>query len=195
MSLALIGGVADALRVILAGCMKAKLLAVVLAAGVAVAAHSQVVQLKPGLSGLSFLVGDWSGGRGKVADTGETSTGSSSITAEVGGSVLLRRDHTSLFDASGKPVGGFDQIMMIYLEGGSLHAEYSDGTHVIHYTSAEVQPGHAAIFTSATQAGAPTYRLAYELSAPTLLAVSFSMAPPGSAEFRPIANGSLTKVR
>ena len=150
--------------------------------------------LKPELSSLGFLVGDWSGGRGKVADTGGTSTGSSRIEVAVNGAVLLRRDHTNLFDASGKPTGGFEQIMMIYPERGALHADYSDGSHVIHYTSAVVAPGKSVIFASDISPSAPAFRLAYTLSTPTTLEVAFSMAPPGGGEFHPIATGTLTKA-
>ena len=109
--------------------------------------------------------------------------------------MLLRRDHTDLFDASGKPAGAFDQIMMIYPEGGTLHADYSDGTHVIHYMSAEIRASQSVVFATAVQPGAPTFRLAYELSAPGRLSVSFSMAPPGSVEFRPVATGTLKRAR
>jgi hypothetical protein len=157
-------------------------------------AQAQPASLKPELSGLSFLTGDWSSGRGKIADTGGSSTGSSSIKPEANGAVLLRRDHTNLFDPSGKPTGGFDQVMMIYAEDGVLRADYSDGSRVIHYTSAVVQPGRSVTFMSAAHAGAPIFRLAYALSDPSTLTIAFSMATPGSSDFRPIATGSLKKV-
>ena len=149
------------------------------------------VALKPALAPIGFLVGRWSSGEGKVADTGGTSRGASTITIEAGGSVLLRRDHTDLFDAAGKPAGGFDQIMMIYGEGGALRGEYSDGDHLIHYVSAEVVPGRSAAFTSAVQPGAPVFRLSYEVTGPNTLSVAFAMAPPGQSAFRPIATGEL----
>jgi hypothetical protein len=170
---------------ILAGCA---------AAFLAVAAHAQGPALKPVLAGLSFLVGDWTSGKGKIADTGGTSTGRSRFEPAAGGAVLLRRDHTNLFDASGAPAGGFDQIMMIYPEAGTLHADYSDGDHVIHYVTASVEPGKSVIFTSEAKSGAPTFRLAYALEDSGTLSVSFSMAQPGSGEFRPIATGTLEKA-
>jgi hypothetical protein len=148
--------------------------------------------LQPKLAGLGFLVGDWSSGHGEVADTGGTASGSSKMTIEAGGGVLLRRDHTNLFDRAGKPAGGFNQIMMIYPEAGALHADYSDGAHVIHYVTAEVQPGHAVTFTSAVQPGAPVFRLAYELTSPDALIVTFGVIPPGGA-FQPIAVGTLRR--
>jgi hypothetical protein len=165
------------------------------AAFLAFAAHAQAPALKPALAGLSFLVGDWTSGQGKVADTGGTSSGRSRFEPAAGGAVLLRRDHTDLFDASGKPAGGFDQIMMIYPEAGTLHADYSDGVHVIHYVTASVEAGKSVTFTSRAETGAPTFRLAYALEGARTLSVLFSMAPPGSVEFRPIATGTLEKAR
>ena len=106
---------------------------------------------------------------------------------------MLRRDHTELFDKTGRSKGGFDQIMLIYPEAGSLRADYSDGSHVIHYTRVTVTPGRAVTFVSDPQAGAPAYRLSYELKSPATLAVDFAMAPPGGAEFRPVAQGLLSK--
>lgn len=157
------------------------------------ASSGQAPSIKPELAGIGFLLGNWSIGRGAVADTGGTATGSSKIELAANGAVLLRRDRTNLFDAAGKPAGGFEQIMMIYPEGGELHAEYSDGTHVIHYTKAAIEPGHSVIFTSAVAVDAPVFKLAYTLRDPRTLDVAFAMAPPGSADFHPIASGSLNK--
>jgi hypothetical protein len=159
----------------------------------AAAAPAWAADLQPALAPIGFLVGDWTSGEGKVAETGGTARGSSLITAEAGGAVLLRRDHTDLFDAAGKPMGGFDQIMLIYPEAGSLHADYSDGQHVIHYVSAEVSPGRSVTFTSAAQAGAPVFRLTYALKTATTLTVAFAMEPPGQSVFHPIATGELRR--
>ena len=149
-------------------------------------------ELQPKLAEIGFLVGDWSNGQGRVSDGGGAATGGSKVTVEAGGGVLLRRDHTSLFDRNGKPAGGFNQVMMIYPEAGTLHADYSDGSHVIHYVTAEVQPGRSVTFTSAVQPGAPVFRLAYELTAPDALIVTFGMIPPGGG-FQPIAVGTLRR--
>lgn len=155
--------------------------------------NAQPVALKPALAGLGFLVGDWSSGTGQVPDTGGAASGRSKITVEVGGSALLRRDHTELRDKAGEPAGGFDQIMLIYPEGGDVHADYSDGAHVIHYTSAVVTPGRSVVFSSAAAPGAPVFRLGYTLADPKTLAVAFAMAPPGRSDFHPIATGTLTR--
>lgn len=157
------------------------------------AAHAQAPAPTAPLAGLSFLIGEWAHGKGKVTDKGDTSTGSSTFTNEVGGTVILRRDHTALFGATGRPVGAFDQIMMIYAEGGAVHADYSDGTHVIHYVSSRIVPGKSIDFASAAGPEIPTFRLHYELANSTTLAVDFGMAPPGSTDFHPIATGTLSR--
>lgn len=157
--------------------------------------NAQATQGGGPLSDLSFLVGNWQAVQGQVADTGETAMGHSAITFEAGGNVMLRRDHTDLFDKAGKPSGSFEQVMMIYPEGGTLHADYSDGQHVIHYLNAEVVSGRSVTFTSAPQPNAPTFRLQYSLTDPRTLSVAFQMARPGGSDFHPIATGSLTKAR
>jgi hypothetical protein len=157
------------------------------------AAAAQPAALKPDLAGLGFLLGDWSSGKGQVAETGGASEGASRFTPEAGGAVILRRDHTGLFDRAGKPTGGFDQIMMIYPDAGGVHADYSDGSHVIHYVSAQVTPGRAVVFTSAAAPGQPVFRLSYDLKGPKTLAVDFSLQPPGAAAFQPIATGTLSR--
>ncbi len=170
--------------------MKLLLLALALPATPAPAAAQE---LQPGLAGMEFLLGGWaSAAPGAVADTGGSATGGSTFTVEAGGQVILRRDHTDLRDAKGAAAGGFDQIMMVWPEGGAVRADYADGRHVIHYVRAEVEPGRAVTFTS-DPAGGPVFRLGYRLTAPGVLAVSFGMSPPG-APFRPIATGELRKA-
>jgi hypothetical protein len=170
-----------------------KLRVTAMALCVAASASANTPPLKPDLASIGFLVGRWESGDGKVADTGGTSKGSSVVTVEANGEALLRRDHTDLFDAKRTPSGGFDQIMLIYPEGGTIHADYSDGQHVVHYTSATVVSGKSVTFSSAAQTGAPTFTLSYELHAPDTLSVTFGMTPPGQTEFRPIATGTLRK--
>jgi len=151
--------------------------------------------LKPQLVPIAFLVGNWDSGEGKVAETGGTSKGGSMISVESDGAALLRRDHTELFDKAGKPAGGFHQTMLIYPDGNTLKADYVDGEgHAIHYVSAEVVAGKSVTFTGAPGQG-PLFKLTYEMKAPGTLAVTFGMTPPGATEFRPIATGTLKKMK
>ena len=151
--------------------------------------------LKPPLQPIAFLVGNWDQGEGKVTETGGTSKGGSVFSVESDGAALLRRDHTELFDKSGKPAGGFHQTMLIYPDGNTLKADYVDGEgHAIHYVSAEMVAGKSVTFTGAPGRG-PVFKLVYEMTAPDTLTVTFGMTPPGAAEFRPIASGTLRKVK
>ncbi len=183
-------GGGEAERAMIKGIMNAVLLAACLCAP----AMAEPFHLAPDLAPIGFLVGHWVGDDGKVAETGGTSQGTSVITSEVGGAVLLRRDHTELRDAAGKASGGFDLITMIYPESGTLHADYSDGQHIIHYTQAEIDPGRSVVFTSKAQPGAPRFRLSYAVEDPRTLALDFSMSPPGQTAFQPIAQGHLHRV-
>jgi len=151
---------------------------------------ASATQLQPDLAGLSFLIGSWNSGQGKVAETGGTSQGTSLFTAEAGGAVLLRKDHVELFDKTGKPAGTFDILMTIYAEQGAIHADYFDGTHIIHYTSASIAPGKSVTFRTSPTIQAPAFHLSYELANNTLT-ISFAMAPPGQNSFHPIATGTL----
>jgi hypothetical protein len=163
----------------------------VLASPVLVSPSWAQATLKPALAPLSFLVGNWKGDDGKVADTGGTSKGGSVISAQSDGNALLRVDHTELFDKAGKPAGGFHQTMLIYPDNGAIRAEYVDGEgHAIHYVASEIMAGKSVTFSSPPKEF-PVLRLRYELQAPGTLAVNFSMVPPGQTEFRPIANGTL----
>ena len=151
--------------------------------------------LKPALAPLGFLVGSWDSGEGKVADTGGTSKGGSTFTVESDGTAILRRDHTELFGKDGKPAGGFHQTMLIYTDADKVKADYVDGEgHAIHYVSADVVPGKSVTFNGAPGQG-PLFKLTYEMKAPDQLAVTFGMTPPGAAEFRPIATGTLKKMK
>jgi hypothetical protein len=145
-------------------------------------ASSDTPPLKPALAPLGFLVGSLGAGTGKVAETGGTGSISSTFTVEAKSGALLRRDHTDLFDAKGRPTGGFDQIIVTEAEGPDLCADHSDGEHVIHHARA-VPPV------------VPRFRLAYNVNTATDLAVTFEMQPPGQATFRPIAVGDLHRVK
>lgn len=162
-----------------------------LLAGPAFAATTK--RLGPELEPLGFLVGSWTAGQGKVAATGGAATGRSAFSIEAGGGALLRRDHTTLKGPDGKRTGGMDQVMLIYPEAGGLKADYSDGAHVIHYVSAQVTPGRSVVFRSAPQPGAPSFRLTYEAAPGDGLAVKFEMAAPGESEFKPVAQGQMTR--
>jgi hypothetical protein len=150
--------------------------------------------LAPALAPLGFMIGNWAGFDGTVAQTGGTARGTSLVTPEAGGAVLLRRDHTELRDAYGVPVGGFDQIIIIYAAGETLHADYTDGRHVILYTDAKIDPGRSVVFTSSAEGGVARFRLTYVVDGPNNLAVDFAMTAPGEDDFESVAAGHQHRV-
>ena len=148
--------------------------------------------LAPELQPLGFLVGRWTAGESKTAQG--TASGRSAFSVEAGGKALLRRDHTALKGPDGKRAGAMDQVMLIYPEGGTFRADYSDGEHVIHYAKAKVEPGRSVTFDAPGQGGAPSFRLSYALDGADALKVSFEMAPPGEAAFKPVAQGEMKRA-
>jgi hypothetical protein len=126
-----------------------------------------------------------------VAESGEHAHGSSTIEPAAGGGALLRRDHTEIVHADGTPAGAFDQIMLIYPEGGTLRADYTDGQHVIHYASAKIVPGRSVTFVTNGTATAPAFHLTYTLTDESTLVVDFATEAPGQTAVHPIATGTL----
>lgn len=160
--------------------------------GSAHAAPRPALRLSPELQPLSFLVGHWATDKSGKTASGTTS-GRSAFSIETGGATLLRRDHSRLKGADGKPAGEMDQIMLIYSEGGHLRADYSDGVHVIHYAKVEVKPGRSVVFGAEGPVGAPRFQLAYDLTSVDHLSVRFLGAAPGQAEYASIAEGVLIR--
>jgi|SRR5215471_13803251 len=129
---------------------------------------------------VSFLVGDWVGEGSSKAGQGQ---GAFSIKADLGGAVLVRRDHTDYPAANGKPAFSLDVMMVIYAEGGQLRATYFDSEkHAIHYTAQSLVPGTSIQFVSGQAPGAPTFRLTYAKTGDDKMSVKFELAPPGKPD-------------
>ena len=156
--------------------------------------HARAQSTPSSLSSLQFLTGEWAGGGSTAAGQ---ATGRSSITSDLGGHVLVRRDHTDIPAANGRPASTIDILMLIYPQAsdGKLHATYTDSEgHVIQYTAQQVAPDHMVEFDSAVSPNSPTFRLTYTLLKPAELEVKFEMAMPGkNAVFRSIAVGTLRR--
>jgi hypothetical protein len=127
-----------------------------------------------------FLIGDWVGEGSSKAGQGQ---GAFSIKEDLGGAVLVRRDHTDYPAANGKPAFSLDVMMVIYAEGGQLRATYFDNEkHAIHYTAQSVVPGTSIQFVSGQLPGAPTFRLTYTKTGGDKMSVKFELAPPGKPD-------------
>ena len=143
--------------------------------------------LSPAMQPLAFLLGHWTAeGR---AEGGRAATGGFTIEPAAGGAALLRRDHTDLSRAGGKGGSSFEQVMLIYPEGGAVHGDYFDGEHVIHSVSAKVDAGKSVTFDTADAPGPPRFRLTYAVKGATGLGVKFEIEPPGAPAYQTIAEG------
>ena len=171
-----------------------KLTGALLAASVSTALGAQASTPAPAMAKLAFMVGDWRGAQVAVADAGSADQGRSTITVEVGGNVLVRRDHTDTFTAAGQATGSFDQLMMIFAEDGAVRADYTDGKRVTHYVAGALVPGRSVDFTTEARPGVPTFRLQYLRVDPMTLRVTFQKASPGGMDFQTVAIGNLKKV-
>lgn len=141
----------------------------------------------------SALVGTWSGeGEGQPGSGGGTST----FAYELDGHVLVRRSSSDYPASAGRPAVHHEDLMVVYPSpgGGAAHAIYFDNEgHVIEYQASWSEEGRLLSFESAARPGAPTFRLTYRVLAPDRLAVSFEIAPPGSATFKPYVAGALRR--
>lgn len=158
----------------------------------AIAASADSPALSRQLAPLSFILGDWNGS-GKI-ENGGTAKGVSSIHPVLGGAGILRRDRTDLFAADGKSIGGYDQMMLIYPEAGTLHADFLDGQHVIHYVRVEMIPNQTVTFATAEGTGAPVFHLTYSKTDANTVHIKFEMAPPGQSAFKTIAEGDVQRA-
>ena len=122
---------------------------------------------------LGFMVGDWQAdGQGIGAGAG----GVSAIHPDLGGRVLVRRDHVLT-----KAGGAFDIYMVVYPDGEALRAEFVDTEgHTIHYAATPGR-GPAVTFLSPGSAQAPGFRLTYAAAGADRLHIRFESAPPGGA--------------
>ncbi len=144
-------------------------------------------QAKPDWNSWSWLLGTWDGsGSGKPGEGG----GWFSLKPQLDGQILVRHNHSEYPASADKPAVTHDDLMVIYPEGKTWRADYWDVEgHVIHY---EIEiASHKATFTSDRKPGTPGFRLVYELQPNGELAVIFSMASPGSSEFKTYVSGTV----
>jgi hypothetical protein len=127
-----------------------------------------------------FLVGSWEGtGSGEPGE----GAGTFSFAYELDGKILVRRSRVDYPPKPGEKTGLTHQDLVIVYpssEGSSFRAIYFDTEgHVINYlvTFPEKQP--AVVFESDPSQPGPRYRLTYDADAKGILAVTFSIAPPG----------------
>lgn len=130
-----------------------------------------------------FLLGEWTAGESSGAP-GQASKGSFTLSPDLGGQVLVRRNHAEYPPANGRPAIVHDDLMIIYhVPSGvgkfATKAFYDDNEgHAIHYSVNFSPDKKKIVFLSEPSAGAPQYRLTYLDLQPGTAKVQFDIAPP-----------------
>ncbi len=134
------------------------------------------------LDDLRFLIGEWEGAGGGGPGSGN---GTFSFAPDLQNRVIVRRNHAEYPATAGRPAARHDDLMVIYLDGGSnqILAIYfdSEGRQI----SYKVMPSldHEAVtFLSEPSASQPRYRLSYRKLTDSTVSGKFEIAPPGQPE-------------
>lgn len=152
-----------------------------------VAAQAQTAsRLEP----LRFLLGEWQG----VGDQAGA-TGGFTFSATVQDRVIVRTNYSNTPATAGSPASRHDDLMVIYVEGDAVKADYFDNEgHVIRYL-VQPRPG-GVVFVSEIRAGEPRYRLTYIRADDATITGGFEVAPPGRPdEFAAYLSWRARKIR
>jgi uncharacterized protein (TIGR02246 family) len=124
------------------------------------------------LAPLQFLLGEWEG----IGDQAGA-TGGFTFARSVQDHVIVRTNYSNTPAHGVTPASRHDDTMVIYVDDGTVKADYFDSEgHVIRYV-AQARPGEV-VFVSELKPAEPRYRLTY-VSAPAGLTGTFEVAPPG----------------
>ena len=173
--------------------MKRHLVTVVCCLAFTLAADALPVQAKDDPWGpFQFLIGNWVG-EGKEGQ----GSGYFSLTPDLQGKVLVRKNHAELPAANGRPAAVHEDLMIIYKseDGKSAKAVYFDSEdHVIHYTVTASPDQKTLTFVSAPTASAPRFRLIYKKESDDRIGIKFEIAPPGKPDdFKTYLEGKARK--
>lgn len=134
----------------------------------------------------NWLLGTWIGqGSGTTGQGG----GWFSMLPDLGGKILVRRNHAEYPATQDKPPIIHDDLMIVYLDetNQSHKAIYFDNEgHTIHYTID--YPGRSLVLTSQRSGSTPNFRLTYTPIDADSLAVTFEMSRDGK-EFQMYTEG------
>ncbi len=120
-------------------------------------------------------------------------TGWTTFERGLGDRVIVRRNHASYPARDGKPASEHDDLTVVFVEEGKLRADYWDSEgHVIRY-EVEAPAANRLVFVSESRGGGPRFRLTYVWPAAGRLELTFEIAPPGAAEFRPFISARLRR--
>jgi len=133
-----------------------------------------------------FLLGDWVG-------EGSGGGGAFSLHPELGGKILVRKNHAEYPATNQRPAILHDDLLVVYRKSPSApyRATYWDNEgHIIEYTVTGSPDGKSLSFVSDIVSGEPRFRLTYKETAADEVAIDFEIAPPGKPEaFAPYLSG------
>jgi hypothetical protein len=157
------------------------LITIVLLFGAVSAQSPLQTSSKDNWSEWDFLLGEWTAA-GSSGEPGSASKGSFTLAPDLGGKVLVRKNHAEYPPANGRPAIVHDDLMIVYHESGAVRAFYDDNEgHVIHYDVSFPDRNHI-VFLSEKLAGATRYRLSYENVKEGTVNLKFEIAPPDHPE-------------
>jgi hypothetical protein len=123
-----------------------------------------------------MLIGEW-----QALDDPAGATGGFTFSYRVQDRVIVRTNYADYPAANGKPPSRHDDLMVIYVDGDVVRADYFDNEgHVIRYV-ADAR-SEEVVFISEARASEPRYRLSYRRGSGGLLNGRFEVAPPGRPE-------------
>jgi hypothetical protein len=125
-----------------------------------------------------FLVGEWNAVESSGVP-GQASKGGFTLAADLGGEILVRKNHAEYPATAGRPAFSHDDLMIIYHEGGATKAFYDDNEgHTIHYDVTVSPDKKEIVFLSEKGIPGPQYRLTYDDLQAGAVKVQFEIAPP-----------------
>jgi len=131
---------------------------------------------------LRGLLGTWEG-----ADQARGTSGRFTLAPDLGGHVLVRRNHDDT------PRGPHDDLMIVFQSPTGFRASYFDNEgHVINYAITVSGP-HIELASDEVP-GAPRFKLVYEIKSADEVAIDFAMAMPGAADFKHFTGGTVHRV-
>jgi hypothetical protein len=138
-------------------------------------------QDKDSWSDWKFLIGKWDAGESSGVP-GAASKGGFTLQPDLGGKILLRRNHAEYPAAQGRPAFSHDDLMIVYRDGNATRAFYDDNEgHAIHYVVNVSEDKRQIVFVSEQTTTGPQYRLTYQDFQPGAVKVLFEIAPPGKS--------------
>ena len=154
-------------------------------------AFSAQAQSRAPLSALDFLLGGWD-----AIELPAGERGAFNFTLAIQDRIIVRTNYAKYPARDGKPATRHDDLMVIFVEGDALKADYFDSEqHVIHYVVQSRGPKDV-VFVSEAKAGEPRYRLSYTLAANGRLKGTFETASPEAPDdYKPLLAWTARKLK